>query len=86
MTPVGSKPSCHAVMDGDWKPSAADTAAGRLPGFGVVTNIINGGLECGPGRSNTQGGPDRIAYFRRYVILLGADTGSNLSCDNQQHF
>ena len=86
MTAAGSKPSCHAVMNGDWQPSSADTAAGRLAGFGEATNIINGGLECGPGRSNTQGGPDRIGFFQRYVGLLQVDAGSNLSCDNSQHY
>ncbi|GAQ83299.1 chitinase [Klebsormidium nitens] len=86
MTPAGNKPSCHAVMTGGWSPSAADAAANRLPGFGVVTNIINGGLECGPGRSNKLGGPDRIGYYTRYAKLLGVSTGSNLSCDNQQPF
>ncbi|GAQ81831.1 chitinase [Klebsormidium nitens] len=86
MTPAGNKPSCHAVMTGGWTPSAADAAANRVPGFGVVTNIINGGLECGAGRPNTSGGPDRIGYFTRYAGILGVGTGNNLSCDNQQPF
>ena len=47
MTPQSLKPSCHAVMTGQWTPSAADQSAGRLPGYGVVTDIINGGVECG---------------------------------------
>ncbi|CAK9157222.1 unnamed protein product [Ilex paraguariensis] len=53
MTPQSPKPSCHDVITGTWRPSAADTAAGRVPGYGVITNIINGGIECGKG-SNPQ--------------------------------
>ncbi|KAL6959880.1 Chitinase 1 [Sarracenia purpurea var. burkii] len=49
MTPQGNKPSSHDVITGRWTPSDADRAAGRLPGYGVITNIINGGLECGKG-------------------------------------
>ncbi|KAK6922531.1 Glycoside hydrolase, family 19, catalytic [Dillenia turbinata] len=61
MTPQSPKPSCHAVMTGGWTPSSADTAAGRVPGYGVATNIINGGVECGKG-SNPQG-QDRIGIL-----------------------
>ena len=50
MTPQGNKPSSHDVIIGKWTPSAADTAAGRVPGYGVITNIINGGIECGHGQ------------------------------------
>jgi hypothetical protein len=86
MTAVGNKPSCHDVITGRWAPGPADVSANRFPGFGVVTNIINGGLECGPGRPNTSGGPNRIGYYARYAGILGVVTGSNLSCDNQQSF
>ncbi|RWR90607.1 chitinase 1 [Cinnamomum micranthum f. kanehirae] len=47
MTPQSPKPSCHDVITGGWTPSDADRAAGRLPGYGVITNIINGRMECG---------------------------------------
>nr|Q06012.1 RecName: Full=Endochitinase 1A; Short=CHIT 1A [Arachis hypogaea] len=46
MTAQGNKPSSHDVITGRWTPSAADRAAGRVSGFGVITNIINGGLDC----------------------------------------
>lgn len=84
MTPQAPKPSCHDVITGRWKPSAADTAAGRLPGYGVITNIINGGLECGKG-PNPQVA-DRIGFFRRYCGILGVGTGNNLDCYNQRPF
>ncbi|XP_042453677.1 chitinase 2-like [Zingiber officinale] len=49
MTPQYNKPSAHDVIIGLWNPSANDLMAGRLPGYGVITNIINGGIECGNG-------------------------------------
>ena len=41
MTPQPPKPSCHDVMIGAWQPTHADIRAGRLPGYGMCTNIIN---------------------------------------------
>jgi basic endochitinase B len=48
MTPQPPKPSNHDIMVGNWVPTDADKALGRYPGFGMVINVINGGLECGP--------------------------------------
>ena len=42
MEPRGSVPSCHSVMVGEWAPSSEDTAKGRVPGFGLTINVING--------------------------------------------
>ncbi|RXI09755.1 hypothetical protein DVH24_030254 [Malus domestica] len=47
MTEQKPKPSSHDVMVGLYVPTEADVAANRTVGFGLVTNIINGGLECG---------------------------------------
>ncbi|GMH21843.1 hypothetical protein Nepgr_023686 [Nepenthes gracilis] len=84
MTPQYDKPSCHDVMIGKWTPSDPDIAAGRFPGYGVTTNIINGGLECGRG-------PDarvasRIGFYERYCDILGVDYGDNLDCYTQWPF
>lgn len=84
MTPQGNKPSSHRVIIGQWTPSAADTAANRLPGYGVITNIINGGLECGRGPDNRVA--SRIGFYRRYCDLLGVSYGNNLDCYNQRPF
>ncbi|CAK9159305.1 unnamed protein product [Ilex paraguariensis] len=84
MTPQSPKPSCHDVITGTWRPSAADTAAGRVPGYGVITNIINGGIECGKG-SNPQV-EDRIGFYKRYCDILGVGYGNNLDCYNQRPF
>lgn len=84
MTEQKPKPSCHDVMVGRYIPTEADVAANRTAGFGVVTNIINGGLECGiPNDARVN---DRIGYFKRYAQLLNVDTGSNLDCANQKSF
>lgn len=84
MTPQSPKPSCHDVITGQWQPSAADTQAGRLPGYGVITNIINGGIECGKG-SNPQM-EDRIGFYKRYCDILKVSYGDNLDCNNQRPF
>ncbi|GLT82557.1 hypothetical protein SLE2022_009210 [Rubroshorea leprosula] len=84
MTPQSPKPSCHDVITGQWTPSATDTAAGRVPGYGVITNIINGGIECGKG-PNAQVA-DRIGFYQRYCDLLKVGYGDNLDCYNQQPF
>ncbi|GKV21938.1 hypothetical protein SLEP1_g31860 [Rubroshorea leprosula] len=84
MTPQSPKPSCHDVITGQWTPSAIDTAAGRVPGYGVITNIINGGIECGKGQ-NAQVA-DRIGFYQRYCDLLKVGYGNNLDCYNQQPF
>nr|CBJ55936.1 pathogenesis related gene 3 [Bupleurum kaoi] len=84
MTPQSPKPSSHDAITGVWNPSGADSAAGRVPGYGVVTNIINGGIECGKG-SNAQV-EDRIGFFRRYCTILGVSPGDNLDCYNQRPF
>ncbi|XP_077246763.1 endochitinase-like [Tasmannia lanceolata] len=83
-TPQSPKPSCHNVITGQWTPSAADTSAGRLPGFGVFTNIINGGIECGKGTNDKVA--DRIGFYKRYCDILGVSYGSNLDCYNQPPF
>nr|QHN63861.1 endochitinase class I [Drosera binata] len=84
MTPQGNKPSCHAVITGQWSPSSADQAAGRVPGYGVITNIINGGIECGKGQNAEAA--NRIGFYERYCSLLGISPGNNLDCNNQRPF
>ncbi|CAM0955616.1 unnamed protein product [Alopecurus aequalis] len=84
MTPQANKPSSHAVITGQWTPTAEDNAAGRVPGYGVITNIINGGIECGKGPVAEVA--DRIGFYQRYCDNLGVDTGSNLDCYNQGPF
>ncbi|CAG7890417.1 unnamed protein product, partial [Brassica rapa] len=84
MKPVPPKPWSHGVLINLWRPSTADIAAGRLPGYGVITNIFNGRIECGHGYDARVA--DRIGFYRRYCEILGADPGDNLDCYNQRPF
>ncbi|KAI4297846.1 hypothetical protein L6164_037711 [Bauhinia variegata] len=84
MTPQSPKPSCHDVITGQWNPSGGDSAAGRLPGYGTITNIINGGLECGRGQDGRV--QDRIGFYKRYCDILGTSYGNNLDCYAQRPF
>ncbi|KAI9107756.1 hypothetical protein K1719_021092 [Acacia pycnantha] len=84
MTPQLPKPSCHDVITGRWTPFSADMAAGRFPGYGTVTNIINGGLECGIGQDLRV--EDRIGFFKSYCNILGVDCDDNLDCYSQRPF
>ena len=84
MTPQSPKPSCDDVITGNWNPSSADIAAGRLPGYGTTTNIINGGLQCGRG-TNAQV-ESRIGFYKRYCDFFGVGYGDNLDCYSQSPF
>jgi basic endochitinase B len=84
MTPQSPKPSCHDVMTGHWRPSAADVAAGRLPGYGVTTNIINGN-QCGPGSSHYLD-DNAVGFYKHFCDKLGMSYGENLDCRNQRPF
>ncbi|KAL0712511.1 hypothetical protein Bca4012_019489 [Brassica carinata] len=84
MTEQTPKPSCHDVMVNRYRPTKADIAANRTSGFGLTTNIINGGLECGiPGDGRVN---DRVGYFQRYAKLFNVNTGPYLDCENQRPF
>ena len=39
------------MVEGTWTPNYEDTGAGRVPGFGATTMVINGGIECGKGET-----------------------------------
>lgn len=84
MTEQKPKPSCHNVMVGRYIPTKQDLAANRTAGFGLLTNIINGGLECGIPTSASV--LDRIGYFQRYANLFNVSTGPNLDCQYQRHY
>ncbi|XP_057957965.1 basic endochitinase-like [Malania oleifera] len=77
------KPSLHDVMVGNWTPSDNDLSVGRVPGFGLTTNIVNGGIECGYPSEQEQ---DRIQHYKRCCEILGVDPGDNLSCSDQQPY
>jgi len=84
MTAQAPKPAAHDVMVGLWQPDASDTAAGRVPGFGMTVNIINGGLECGIPTDDRV--LDRVRFYRHFAELLGTPEGDNLECASMQHY
>ena len=84
MSPQANKPSNHDVVIGKWRPSTFDTLASRVPSYGLINNIFNGGLECGHGFDNRV--VDRIGFYKRYCDLLGVNYGNNLDCYIQKLF
>ena len=84
MTPQYLKPSCHYVMIEIWSPSESDITIGRAVGYGMVTNIINGGLECRFGSDWRQ--ESHIGFYMTYCNFLSTGYGSNLDCNNQRPF
>ena len=85
MTPQYPKPSCHDIMTGNWRPIAADSAKGRLPGFGATLNVINGGLECGQGPAKEETS-HRYQYYRYFCNYFHVSPGDNIECADQRPF
>eukprot|EP01054_Gregarina_sp_Poly1_P003537 Gregarina_sp_Poly_1__3536@NODE_2031_length_2817_cov_2659_463273_g392_i2_p1_GENE_NODE_2031_length_2817_cov_2659_463273_g392_i2NODE_2031_length_2817_cov_2659_463273_g392_i2_p1_ORF_typecomplete_len725_score93_70Glyco_hydro_19/PF00182_19/7e22CBM_5_12_2/PF14600_6/0_026CBM_5_12_2/PF14600_6/0_45CBM_5_12_2/PF14600_6/2_8e03CBM_5_12_2/PF14600_6/2_6e03SwrA/PF17423_2/0_36_NODE_2031_length_2817_cov_2659_463273_g392_i24972671 len=86
VTPQSPKPPMLWVLDGTWVPNDADIAAGRTPGFGATTNIINGGLECNGANHN---GPKNRANAYKYFMSqfgLTVDPNEDLECQNMKLF
>lgn len=78
------KPSCHAIITSQWEPSPKDLAGGRLPGFGSVVNVINGGLECGENHSDRT--KYRYTFYQYFCNYLHVGEGPNAECSNQKQF
>ncbi|BAU55212.1 chitinase [Mucilaginibacter gotjawali] len=86
MTPQALKPSAHDVMIGKWQPNATDKAAGRVPGFGMTINIVNGNVECNQGENN-YGMKDRIGFYRHFLQKLGvSDPNCACSCGKMKPY
>lgn len=86
MTPQNRKPSAHAVMTGEWKPSAAEKESGYAPGFGMTINLVNGSIECNKGENNP-GMLDRIGFYRHFLKLLNiSDPNCVCSCGKMVPF
>ena len=85
MTPQFPKPSCHDIMDGNWKPTSNDIQKGRYPGFGATVNVINGGVECGTGTEMPKTSY-RYQYYQYFCKYFKVSPGENISCDNQKPF
>ncbi|MCX8957118.1 chitinase [Erwinia psidii] len=85
--PQPPKPSMQFVIDGTWQPNDYDKAAGLVPGFGVTTQIINGGVECGGSQEIAQS-LNRIKYYEAFAKELNVPVGADavLGCKNMQQF
>jgi len=85
--PQPPKPSMLHVVDGTWVPNQHDLDYGLTKGFGVTTNIINGGVECG-GSTEIAQSLNRIEYYKKFANYLGVNIPSNevLGCANMKRF
>lgn len=92
MTPQSPKPSMHDVVTGFFVPTNADENSGMgrnglaYNQFGVTTNIINGGLECGQG-VESYGSQHRKDYYMEWLDHFGlnADDDAGLGCGHMQN-
>ena len=85
--PQPPKPSMLHALDGTWVPNQHDLDNGLEPGFGVTTQIINGGIECG-GAVEHQQSQNRIDYYLNFADYLDVTVPPQevLGCANMQRF
>ncbi|MFB2908052.1 glycoside hydrolase family 19 protein, partial [Aeromonas jandaei] len=85
--PQPPKPSMLHVIDGTWQPNEKDKANGLVPGFGVTTQIINGGVECG-GKAEHIQSRNRIDYYREFANYLNVPVPADevLGCKGMKSF
>lgn len=79
MTPQSLKPSAHQVLTGSWHPTAEEKLKGWTAGFAMVTNIINGAIECNRGE-DVPGMKNRISYYRYFLKEFGVTDTRQCSC------
>ena len=88
--PQPPKPSMLEVIDGTWQPNDVDAQANMKPGFGVTTNIINGGLECRTGAGNPEDvrSQNRISYYKSFSEYLDIPVPADelVNCGAMQDF
>merc|ERR1712056_21346 len=61
-------------------------AEAQPPGYGMCTNVINGGIECN--KATDAKVIDRVEFFRRYTGILGVSMpdDSTLYCDQMTSY
>ncbi|MBS1663215.1 MAG: hypothetical protein JST68_19385 [Bacteroidetes bacterium] len=75
------KPSCHDVICGKWQPDAEDQRLGRVAGFGMTINIINGGVECKSQNPEIKGNrEDRIGFYKYFAGFLQVPVEKDCDC------
>jgi len=89
------KPGCHDVFLGTKTKCPADEQAGREFGLGWVTNVINGGLECGGAGSGKcdRRVHSRVRFYKHFCSILDVDPlaagwteDANLYCSTQANY
>ncbi|WP_051311733.1 chitinase [Zooshikella ganghwensis] len=87
MYPQPPKPSMYHVINGTWQPNKHDRDNGLVPGFGVTTHIINGGIECGGAKEHRQS-VNRIHYYQAFAKQLKHSIPDDevLGCANMKRF
>ena len=85
--PQPPKPSMLHVIDGTWQPNERDLTNGLVTGFGVTTQIINGGVECG-GSVEVAQSLNRISYYQEFAHYLGVPVPADeiLGCAGMKQF
>jgi PGF-pre-PGF domain-containing protein len=80
------KPSAHDVIVRKWQPTDRDIACGRSSAnFGIIINIINGGVECG---HTDDRATNRVNFLIAIAREMGATIPPGFACDcaGQQNF
>ncbi len=75
------KPSCHEVMCRKWQPNEEDLKQNRKPGFGMVINIINGGIECNTKDSAIEAKrKERIGFYKWFAVIMKVSVEEDCDC------
>ena len=89
------KPSAHNVVVGEWIPTDSSTPGVRTSNdvrcgrtkanFGVIINLINGGVECGKA---TQEAKNRVEYLVAIAEAMGVTIPDGFldNCSTQENF
>jgi len=85
--PQPPKPSMLHVIDGTWQPNTQDIENGLVSGFGVTTQVINGGVECG-GSVEVQQSLNRMSYYQSFSQYLNVPVPNDevLGCKGMKPF
>ncbi|MCU8156960.1 chitinase [Vibrio vulnificus] len=85
--PQPPKPSMLHVIDGTWQPNERDLENGLAGGFGITTQIINGGVECG-GSVEVAQSVNRISYYKEFANYLDVPVPEDevLGCAGMKQF
>jgi len=88
------KPNCHEVFLGEKTKCASDVRGRREYGLGWVTNVINGGLECGSAAAKCDKRVhSRVRFYKHFCSILGVHPlakgwteDKNLYCTDQANY